>query len=67
MEEKNPVTNNTVCSICDFPLSLHTQNGWFNNVAEAEHLFVINIYSPLEIKSMNIVDIDYFIEILYRI
>ena len=67
LEKKNPVTNKTVCSICDFPLNPHTENGWFNHVVNAEHLFLRNIYSPSELKTMSIDDIGDYKESLYRL
>ena len=67
MEKKNPVTKETTCAICDFPLSAEAENGWFEYVAKAEHLFLRNIYSESEMKSMEIPDIENYQEILYRI
>ena len=48
--KENPVTDETVCSICDFPLDPYSENGWFDDVVISEHLFLRNIYSPLEMK-----------------
>ena len=48
--EKNPLTKDTVCSICDFPIDPESENGWFDHVAKAEHLFPRNIYSKEEMK-----------------
>ena len=65
--KKNPVTEATVCIICNFPLDNKARNGWFDNVAKSEDLLLRNIYSSLEMKSMNIFEIDEYKEILYRI
>ena len=67
MEKKNPVTKETTCAICDFPLSAEVENGWFEHVAKAEYLFLRNIYSESEMKSMEILDIKNYKEILDRI
>ena len=56
--EKIPVTKEITCTICDFPLSVEAENGWFEHVAKAEHLFLRNIYSESEMKSMEITDME---------
>ena len=50
MEKKTPLAKNTVCSICHFPIDPESENGWFDHVAKAEHLFLRNIYSKEEMK-----------------
>ena len=65
--KKNPPTAETVCTICDFSLDPYAENGWFNHVVNFEHLFFRNIYSPSQMKSMNIDDIDEYKESLYRL
>lgn len=47
-KKKNPVTSETTCSICDFPLEPGSENGWFDHVVKAEYLFLKNIYSESE-------------------
>ena len=49
-KKKNPVTNETLCCICD----PYTDKGWFDHVIEVEHLFLRNIYSYSQIKTMGI-------------
>ena len=39
MEKKNPVTKETTCAICDFPLSAEAENGWFEHVARQSICF----------------------------
>ena len=67
LRKKNPMTKEITCVICDFPLSAEAENGWFEHVAKAEHLFLRNISSESEMKSMEILDIENYNEILYRI
>ena len=66
-EKKNPLTNDTVCTICDFPIDPYTENGWFDHVVNSEHLFLRNIYSHSQMKIMGIDDIDEYKEGLYRL
>ena len=66
-KEKNPVTNETLCCICDFPLDPYADKGWFDHVIEAEHLFLRNIYSYLQMKTMGIDDICEYKDILYQL
>ena len=39
LRKKTPLTKDTVCSICDFPIDPKSENDWF------EHFFLRNIYS----------------------
>ena len=34
--QKNPITNQTLCSICDFPMDPQADNGWLDHVIKAE-------------------------------
>ena len=43
--ENNPQTNETLCSIFDFPLKPRVKTGWAEDVFKAEYLFLENIYS----------------------
>ena len=65
--QKNPVKYETKCTICDFPLVAEAKNGWFVHVVKADHLFLRNIYSDSEMKSMKIFDLESYKEILYRL
>ena len=67
LRKKNPMTKEITCVICDFSLSAEAENGWFEHVAKAEHLFLRNISSESEMKFMEILDIENYNEILYRI
>ena len=67
--QKNPITNQTLCSICDFPMDPQANNGWLDHVIKAEHLFLKNIYDQDEMKNMeidNLDNLDYTV-ILYRL
>ena len=63
--KKNLVTTEAICSICNFPPEAEPENGWFDHVVKAEHLFLKNIYSESEMKSMDILDIENYKEIFY--
>lgn len=63
--KKNPVKTETVCSICELPLEAESENCWLDHVVKAEHLFLKNIYSESEMKSMDILDIENYKEIFY--
>ena len=65
--KKNPLTNDTVCTICEFPIDSYAENGWFDHVVNSEHLFLRNIYPPSQMKIMSIDDIDEYKEGLYRL
>ena len=65
--KKNPLTKDTVCSICDFPIDPKSKNGWFDHVAKAEHLLLRNIYSKEKMKKMEISNIEDYKEILFRL
>ena len=66
-EKKNPFTEATVCSICDFPIDPESENGWFDHVAKAERFFLRNIYSKEEMKKVEISNIEDYKEILFRL
>ena len=38
-QENNPLTGNTLCCICGFPVNSFVENGWLDHVINAEHLF----------------------------
>ena len=59
------MTTEAICSICNFPPEAEPENGWFDHVVKAEHLFLKNIYSESEMKSMDILDIENYKEIFY--
>ena len=35
----NPITKNTLYSICEFPINPYADNGWLDHVAQSVHLF----------------------------
>lgn len=55
----------TECSICDLSLEAESENYWLDHVVKAEHLFLKNIYSESEMKSMDILDTENYKEIFY--
>ena len=55
----------TECSICDLSLEAESENCWLDHVVKAEHLFLKNIYSESEMKSMDILDIENYKEMFY--
>ena len=65
--KQNPLANKTNCCICDFPIDPHVKNGWFDPVVNSEHLFLRNVYSLSEMKTMGIDDIGEYKENLYRV
>ena len=65
MEKKNPAADETTCSICNLPLDPYAEKGWFDHVVDSEHLFLRNIYSHSQIKTMSIDDVDEYKENLY--
>lgn len=67
LRQKSPITNQTLCSICDFPMDPQTDNGCLNHVIKSEHLFLKNIYDQDEMKKMEIDNLDDYTVILYRL
>ena len=63
MEEKNPLTKDITCSVCDFLIKPDAENCWFDHVAKAEHLFLRNIYWNDETKKMKLFGISDYKEI----
>ena len=41
----SPQTNETICTICNFPLNPGVENGWADHIFKAEYLFLENIFS----------------------
>ena len=56
-KQNNPITNETLCCLCDFSLEPRAKNGWADHVLKSEHLFLENIYSG---KQMVLIGIDKF-------
>ena len=48
--KQHPITEETLCSICDFPLNPQAKRGWLDHVMESEYLFLNNIYHEEQIK-----------------
>ena len=56
-----------MCCICDFPLSVDAEKGWFDFVVEREYLFLRNIYSHEDLKQMNIENEEDYKDIIHRL
>ena len=50
----NPQTNETICTIYDFPLNPRVENGWVEHIFKAEYLFLGNIFSQKQLVKMKI-------------
>ena len=50
------------CCICDFPVSSRAQNGWFDHICKAEHLFLENLYDSKDLFRMRIVEYGVFFD-----
>ena len=64
---QNPITDKTLCSICDFPLEPKAKGGWCDHVIWSEYLFLNNIYTEKEMKIMNIDEITKYSDKVYKI
>ena len=56
----NPQTNETICTICYFPLNPRVENGWAEHVFKAEYLFLENIFSQRQLVKTKIENFDRF-------
>ena len=65
--KNNPMKNNNLCSICDFPLVPKAPNGWADHVFRSEYLFLENIYSEKEMKQMKIEKFERYEEKINKI
>ena len=62
--KKNPATSQTPRTVYDLPLDPQVENGWFNHIIKAKHLFLRNVYSELKISSMEVSNIEDYEPIL---
>ena len=46
------------CCICDFPIQSRADNGWFEHVCRAEHLFLDNIFNAKDLHRMGMTDFE---------
>ena len=65
--KQHPITEDTLYSICDFPLNPQVKGGWFDHVIESEYLFLNNIYDKEQMKKMEIEKLDDYCDIIYRL
>ena len=66
-EKDNLITKENLCSICDFPINLHSDNGWLEHAAKPEHLFLRNIYDQYQMKTMKIDGFNDYSNRIYRL
>ena len=52
LEKKNPITDETSCTICDFLLDPQCDQGWIDHVIKSVYLFLSNIYGQEQMKTM---------------
>ena len=50
----NPQTNETICTICDFPLNPRVENELAKHIFKAEYLFLENIFSQKQLVKLKI-------------
>ena len=65
--KQHPITEETLCSICDFPLNPQAKGVWLDHVIESEYLFLNNIYDKEQFKKMEIEKLDDYSDIIYRL
>ena len=63
---KNPLSKETLCSICNFPMNPYQDNGWLDHIVKAEHLFIKNIYDRNQMKKMEIDNLEDYQTIIYN-
>ena len=61
------MNSSTVCYLCDFPLVVDSEKGWFDFFVRCEYLFLRNIYTHDDLKQMNIENEENYEEILQRV
>ena len=61
------MNSSTVCYLCDFPLVVDSEKGWFDFFVRCEYLFLRNIYTHDDLKQMNIENEENYEEILRRL
>ena len=64
--KQHPITEETLCSVCDFLLNPQAKGGWLDYVIESEYLFFNNIYDKEQMKKMEIEKLDNYSDIIYR-
>ena len=66
-KKKNPINKTkTICSICGFPLSIDSAR-WFDFIVKCKQLFLRNIYSFHELKTMDIETEEKYRETTYTL
>ena len=66
-KQNNPLTNETLCCLCDFPMDPRAENGWANHVFKADHLFLENIYTWKQMVAMGIDNFEHYLQKLNKI
>ena len=66
-KQEHPLSESTLCCLCDFPINPRTMSGWAEYVSKVEHLFLENIYSEKQMVRMAIDKFEVFSEKLNNI
>ena len=66
-KQENPLSESTLCCLCNFPINPRAKNGWAEHVFKAERSFLENIYSKKQMVKMGIDKFEVFSEKLNKI
>ena len=66
-KQENPLTESTLCCLCNFSINPRARNGWAEHVFKPEHLILENIYSEKQMVKMGIDKFEVFSEKLNKI
>ena len=59
-KQNNPLTRETICCLCHFPIDPRAKNGWSEHVFNSQYLFLENISSEKQIRQMGIDQFEIF-------
>ena len=59
-KQNNPLTRETICCLCHFPIDPRAKNGWSEHVFNSQYLFLENISSEKQIRQMGIDKFEIF-------
>ena len=63
----NPLDENLLCCLCDFPVAADSEKGWFDFVIRWEYLFLRNIYLYEDLKQISIQNEENYEDIIRRL
>ena len=66
-KQNNPLTNETLCCLCGFPMDPRAENRWANHAFKAEDLFLENIYTQKQMVAMGIDNFEHYSQKLNKI